>query len=540
MKYFEMFAGVGGFGIGIQNAYEDNQKTRRCGQEEDISFGRSGRACGEPDIGQYPTCVGFSEIDKYASQVLKYHYPNIKNYGDCTKINWSEVPDFDLLCGGSPCQDFSIAGKRAGIEGKRSGLVWEYIRCLEEKKPKYFIFENVKGLLSSGAGLHLATILSAFSEAGYSLWWQVLNAKDFGVPQNRERIFVVGYRTDIGQPPEIDIKLKNEEERKQTNSEKMYLLQKGVTTYARELLLEKASEEITTFSREQMQKLLQGIRQGIQTGESEEIVSYRKKIQSESEGEIQEVGEISSWLESNNNTGGFSGVVSAPTEEMLLLWDSGRNAEKDKGQVQQQIGETDDRQNGLIEAIRKGKSCTLLLSVQPYKERLFYSLGNGRDWQNIYQSEVATPCKSLSSILETEVPQKYFLSQEQTEKIFRTLKKESLTTTTTESNKTESSQQLDRHSETDTQEMVLKSSTLNQEQTKPTEDTTPKESAPQYPPLGGGRHIPMIGALRGRNPENPKSRKAGLPTEQMLELNLNGTSNTLTKVEKDNYVVETD
>lgn len=164
MKYFSLFTGVGGFELGIEKVDES------------------------------AVCIGFSEIDKYASQVLKYKFPNVKNYGDITKINWSKVPDFDLLVGGSPCQDFSIAGKRAGISGERSGLVWEFIRCLEEKKPQYFIWENVKGVMSSRKGLDFGSILTAFSESGYSLWWQVLNAKDFGVPQNRERIFVVGFR----------------------------------------------------------------------------------------------------------------------------------------------------------------------------------------------------------------------------------------------------------------------------------------------------------------------------------------------------------
>ena len=165
MKCFSLFTGAGGFELGFPKDWE---------------------------------LVGFSEIDKYASQVLKYHYPNTKNYGDCSKIDYREVPDFDLLTGGSPCQDFSIAGKRKGIVGERSGLVWEYLRCLEEKKPKYFIWENVKGVLSSRRGYDFGNILTAFSEAGYSLWWQVLNAKDFGVPQNRERVFVVGTRGEGG------------------------------------------------------------------------------------------------------------------------------------------------------------------------------------------------------------------------------------------------------------------------------------------------------------------------------------------------------
>lgn len=163
MRYFSMFSGVEGFGLGIEN--------------------------GEP--------VGFSEIDKYASMVLKYHYPKVKNYGNCETIKWSEVPDFDLLTGGSPCQDFSIAGKRKGISGERSGLVWEYIRCLREKRPKYFIWENVKGVLSQNSGKDFECICEEFCKCGYVIDFEVLNAKNFGVPQNRERVFVVGKRLDL-------------------------------------------------------------------------------------------------------------------------------------------------------------------------------------------------------------------------------------------------------------------------------------------------------------------------------------------------------
>lgn len=171
MRYFEAFAGVGGFSLGIQRAIPEAK------------------------------CVGFSEIDKYASSVLAYHHPNTKNYGDISTIDWSTVPDFDLLVGGSPCQDLSIAGKRAGLQGSRSGLFHDYVRAIKEKKPQYFIWENVKGALSSNEGRDFAEVLNTLAEAGYSLWWQVLNAKDFGVPQNRERIFVVGTR--IGSPREI-------------------------------------------------------------------------------------------------------------------------------------------------------------------------------------------------------------------------------------------------------------------------------------------------------------------------------------------------
>lgn len=161
MKYFSTFSGVEGFGMGI---------------------------------GEHGECVGFSEIDKYASQVLRYKFPNIKNHGDITKIDTAVLPDFDMLVGGSPCQDLSIAGKRQGLAGARSGLFLHFVRLLEEKQPRYFIWENVKGALSSNSGADFATVLLAFSEAGYHCTWQVLNAKHFGVPQNRERVFVVGTR----------------------------------------------------------------------------------------------------------------------------------------------------------------------------------------------------------------------------------------------------------------------------------------------------------------------------------------------------------
>ncbi len=177
MKYFSTFSGVEGIGQGLPKSWK---------------------------------CVGFSEFDKYASEVLNYHYPKVKNYGDITKIKWEEVADFDLLTGGSPCQDFSIAGKRRGLAGSKSSLAWEFIRGLRSKRPRYFIWENVKGVMSSRGGWDFANLLIAFSESGYSLWWQILNAKDFGVPQNRERIFVVGFREES--PKEIFFKRDNGKE----------------------------------------------------------------------------------------------------------------------------------------------------------------------------------------------------------------------------------------------------------------------------------------------------------------------------------------
>jgi len=142
--------------------------------------------------------IGFSEIDKYACSVLNYHYPNIKNYGDITKIKGEDLPSVDIITGGSPCQDLSVAGKGAGLNGERSGLFFHFIRLIKEKQPTYFVWENVKGALSSSRGWDFARVQIEMEQAGYDVYWQVINAKDFGVPQNRERIFAIGIRKGSG------------------------------------------------------------------------------------------------------------------------------------------------------------------------------------------------------------------------------------------------------------------------------------------------------------------------------------------------------
>jgi len=183
MKYFSAFTGVGGFDLGMPPNLE---------------------------------CVGFSEIDKYANAVLRYRFPKVKNYGDIRQIDWKEVPDFEMLVGGTPCQDLSLAGKRQGLEGSKSRLFFEFIRALKEKKPQYFIWENVKGALYSNKGWDFARVLLEFSEAGYALWWQVLDASWFGVPQHRERVFVVG---NLGKEPPIKVFFEPSDNKKVTRSE---------------------------------------------------------------------------------------------------------------------------------------------------------------------------------------------------------------------------------------------------------------------------------------------------------------------------------
>jgi DNA (cytosine-5)-methyltransferase 1 len=143
--------------------------------------------------------VGFSEIDKYASAILKYNFSNIKNYGNISDIDFRQFRgEIDIITGGTPCQDLSVAGKGKGLEGERSGLFFEFIRAVTESEATYFVWENVKGALWSNKGWDFARVQIEMEQAGYDVWWQVINAKDFGVPQNRERIFAIGIRKGSG------------------------------------------------------------------------------------------------------------------------------------------------------------------------------------------------------------------------------------------------------------------------------------------------------------------------------------------------------
>lgn len=180
--------------------------------------------------------VGFSEIDKFAikSYCAIHNIDENKNLGDVTKIDINNLPEFDLLTWGFPCQDISIAGKLAGIkEGTRSGLYYEGYKILKAKMPKYSIIENVKNLTSQRFKSQFESILNDLSELGYNNYWKVINAKNYGIPQNRERVFIVSIRKDIDQntfefPSPVELKLKLKDILEDKVDEKFYLTERGI------------------------------------------------------------------------------------------------------------------------------------------------------------------------------------------------------------------------------------------------------------------------------------------------------------------------
>ena len=131
------------------------------------------------------------EIDNPASDVLKKHWPNVPNIGDVRNVRKENTGSIDLICGGFPCQDVSIAGKRAGLAGERSGLWFEFARVIDDIEPEWVVIENVPGLLSSNRGQDFAVILRWLVERGYGVSWRILDAQYFGVPQRRRRVFIV-------------------------------------------------------------------------------------------------------------------------------------------------------------------------------------------------------------------------------------------------------------------------------------------------------------------------------------------------------------
>lgn len=170
MKFIDLFSGIGGFRIALEN------------------------------VGG--TCVFSSEIDKYARETYEMNF-NEYPHGDITKIPSQNIPDHEVLCGGFPCQPFSLAGKRLGFEDERGNLFFEIERIIKEKRPKAFILENVSGIVSHDNGNTLEVIESKIKDLNYNFEWKLLNAKDYGIPQNRNRWYCVGIDNCLG---DIDIK----------------------------------------------------------------------------------------------------------------------------------------------------------------------------------------------------------------------------------------------------------------------------------------------------------------------------------------------
>lgn len=209
VRFVDLFSGIGGFRLGLKKASKSHdtcskqlpaQGWKWNKDKEEILDGHSS-STSRKTWGQSAKfrCVWSCDNNKYANQVYAKQFGEANHHpGDIKGVDPRNIPGFDFLCAGFPCQAFSVAGKRKGFQDTRGTLFFEICRIAEAKRPSLLLLENVKGLLSHDGGRTFTVVLQSLDELGYWVEWQVLNSKHFGVPQNRERVFVVGHLRGTG------------------------------------------------------------------------------------------------------------------------------------------------------------------------------------------------------------------------------------------------------------------------------------------------------------------------------------------------------
>lgn len=411
------------------------------------------------NIGIAHKVVAISEIDKYAIQTYEAMHGKANNLGDIRKIE--ELPDADLWTYSFPCQDISVAGKGAGIkEGTRSGLLFEVERLLRvasEKGtlPKYLLLENVKNLVSKKFKADFDKWLDFLAELGYTNYWKVLNAKDYGIPQNRERVFCVSIRGEhkpfvFPKPKELTIRLRDMID--EMVEEKFYLKENTIRSILRSTF--NSRRDSIRPGDGLANTLLARDWRGPQCVQVGEVVGGKWDKMHDISKRVYEPDGIAPTVHCQQ--GGNTELKIA--EDFVL-----------GGLQKHQTPRTDGISPTLTEAMGKGGGQTPI-------------------------------------IIDTAEPKERFYKQ-----AFETLKE----------NECEVGDTIDAFNKK-----------VNKSGVCPTLTTRPEGFKTAI--------LPVVGAMRGRNPEDPSDRTAGVPTEQRLEINEKGLCNALTTVQKDNLVIEED
>nr|DAJ92188.1 MAG TPA: Cytosine specific methyltransferase [Caudoviricetes sp.] len=411
------------------------------------------------NIGIAHRVVAISEIDKYAIQSYEAMHGKANNLGDIRKIE--ELPDADLWTYSFPCQDISVAGKGAGIkEGTRSGLLFEVERLLlvaSEKGtlPKYLLLENVKNLVSKKFKADFDKWLDFLAELGYTNYWKVLNAKDYGIPQNRERVFCVSIRGEhkpfvFPKPKELTIRLRDMID--ETVDERFYLKESTIRSILRSTF--NSRRDSIRPGDGLANTLLARDWRGPQCVQIGEVVGGKWDKMHDISKRVYEPDGIAPTVHCQQ--GGNTELKIA--EDFVL-----------GGLQKHQTPRTDGISPTLTEAMGKGGGQTPI-------------------------------------IIDTAEPKERFYKQ-----AFETLKE----------NECEVGDTIDAFNKK-----------VNKSGVCPTLTTRPEGFKTAI--------LPVVGAMRGRNPEDPSDRTAGVPTEQRLEINEKGLCNALTTVQKDNLVIEED
>ena len=431
--------------------------------------------------------VAISEIDKYAIKAYEAIHGPTNNLGDICKIDPSDIPDHDLFTYSFPCQDLSMAGKQAGLgKGTRSGLLYECEKVIEAKKPKYLLLENVKNLVGKKFKPQFDEWLEYLEGLGYANYWQVLNAKDYGVPQNRERVFVVSilgehepYEFPKTMPLDkciADI-LEDKVDEKYYINKPFHLVNKGhqaeldikgMDCIKRFYGTDKVSPTLTTMQggMREPKILCEGNVNPSGKGMSGNVFNSRG---------------IAPTLTTNKGEG------NKILEHKIYQKDKVRKYDVDIDELKKTLKDAKNKSGLTIKDIAHKLDVSKTTVEHWFRSDNCFSIPDENIWLGLKKLLGITTDKFDKSIMEFEIkPNEYNMSN-------RVYGANGISPTLTASG------------ESGAKKIIL----------------------------------PCICASRGRNPENPSDRTVGAPTEQRLEFNTKGTSNTITTVQKDNYIVET-
>ena len=437
-------------------------------------------------------CVFASEIDKFAKQAYTTLH-GLEPHGDITKIDAKDIPDHDVIAAGFPCQSFSVAGKRGGFEDARGTLFFEVARIASEKQPKVLLLENVKGLVGHDKGKTLDTIVKTLNEIGYRVDFEVLNSKYFGVPQNRERIFIVAIREDLvaNEPWNIEgntVVPKGKRRISGYEDVKTFNFDWPTNDTVEKRLVDVLESEVDEkfyLSEEKTAQLVARL---------EDADSYETRIIDPSNGgresTLREYSEVSPTLTSRDyKEPRMVGHVDIKGHDALKrVYDPNH-----VGTTLTTMG-GGHREPKIIETtgINLSKQATEVKNITDVSGTLM-----ARDYKGFGNQEMTGVVEGLPI-------------REATKKGFAVACEGDAVNISFPSSNTRRGRV-----GKDGQAQTLEASGVNQ-----------------------GVVLPAIGASRGRNIENPSDRTPGNDVEQRLEINSGGTSNTLTSVQKDNYVVE--
>jgi len=533
MKFIDLFGGIGGFRYGIEKA---NNKPKITGlQTKRGSTSNNLNTLQRTPLGDRAECVFYCDNDKYAVQTYNKNFGENWKPTDIRTIDADKLPDFDMLCGGYPCQSFSIAGKRKGFADTRGTLFFEIERIAKEKQPKIIFLENVKGLLSHDKGNTFKTITKHLNSLGYLVDYRVLNSKYFGVPQNRERVFHIGFNL------KWLIKESVEDGQVKRNS----LLDKIIKGWMLENLL-KDLNELKKLPELKLKEWVLGYLRYIVGNQTR--LEYLKTIK-----DIQ-INNFQSLLkeqllqlpkkEENSN------LILKERKKCLKMVQDICESMMEKGT---DCGFIESWQKNILEILKKNSQFTTSTLIKKIIEKKTFLCAEinliiglfilqqkdyWQDWLN----------KELSDLIKLEE----FIKNEGRRNKGKFRKRYLLRNIRTSMGFTESFDKR-RNIIIGSVRGTSKSEILpfkgSNEETKELvyAQKSDREIARIYNPEGiaptlhlktGGWQEPKIVAMRGRNPDNPSDRTTGSPTEQRLELNKDGTTNTLSSVQKDNLLLK--